>query len=434
MSTASINNNDNDSVSSSSIENDLRHISNRDSMMNLAASSRGTMTSLKQYLSVPFSDGDSNSISDVDSIAGDYSALSPSIYITSPVSDDGRGLMTFCDVTMQDTDVNMTSLEVPGHDQDNGDVATIAITSSTTNINTMNGVAFYVGSQTSLNIEHSQENLAVLGNDISSDDTRRRCGFSPALDHLAPTAAVDANKNIPAHHFGQFLTVPAYSSDNAVTGTNAPGLNYSSNNNNISDAPETTSNTTTTFITTTTTSNTLLPQGLCKNEMKRSASDNMNVTMGFSPYEGPFSHESFGSPTPTRRLQEVRMKRKIYSRSRSESEEKDSLGLVKREGKTRSRRNSGDPQSAHHRGRHQDPQRARSHSPSPMTFLAVPGSNKISTYNASRSMNDVSIAGDPYGASSGNDEIILRRSCLNLNSDGRKRRDKSPHRVSFKVS
>ncbi|KAL8609548.1 hypothetical protein ACOMHN_000604 [Nucella lapillus] len=79
MSTASVAD-DKDSVSSSSIENDIRAIASRDSVLNIndcINSNENTITSLN-FLSIPGS-FDSRSVSDVDSYRGGFSSHSPSL-------------------------------------------------------------------------------------------------------------------------------------------------------------------------------------------------------------------------------------------------------------------------------------------------------------------------------------------------------------------
>lgn len=332
--------------------------------------------------------------------------------------------MGFCGINMEENDVDMTPQEPNATTGHRDKVATISVTSNTTNINTANGVSFFVGSQTSLNFDNSQSDLSDLENYSSHKDSGRRASFCGTLTDTASGTAFDTNKNVATHHFGQFLTVPNCS-DNVPTVLTPTISTFHSNNNNMTNANDVSD----------ATHQKSLPQDSNREEIKRSASETLNVALGFSPYEGIYSHGIHGSPAPARRLPEVRTKRKIYSRSHSESEDNEFFERLKRDRGGRPRRNSGDPQ-AHSRGRALEPQRARSHSPRPMTFLSVPESQRVRndvTCSSSRSMNDVSMMDNVHLMNSGGG-VMLQRSCLSLNTDGQKRREKAPHRVSFKVS
>lgn len=421
MSTASINNNDNDSVSSSSLENDLRHYTNRDSVLNEVASNDGTITSLKRYLSVPFSNGDSRSASEAESIAGDHPNTSPSIYITSPASDECGVMFNFCDVELGNSE-SCGFQDTHECIEEEDSVATIDVTSSTANASTTNGVAFYIGSQASFNFGLSQGTNALIENDIPNSPCCFETRFNNALRETTSSSFIDNYRSIYSQHFGQYLTVPHCTVNvSAVTNT------VSTRNNNMDSSADSTS---------VTPSTPQPPPG--SNKLRRSASDDASVTFGVSPYEGLTSRFRYGSPIPARRLPEVRTRRKNYTRYKSESDDNEHVGLLKRDFKARLRRHSGDTQGTASGNIREEPKRARSHSPSPMTLLSVPGNNIIArgdmTCSSSLSMNDVSSAGNPYAHNLGSDGKILRRSCLSLNSEGRKRRGKSPHRVSFKVS
>uniref|UniRef100_A0A2C9L5V3 Voltage-gated hydrogen channel 1 n=1 Tax=Biomphalaria glabrata TaxID=6526 RepID=A0A2C9L5V3_BIOGL len=403
MSTASMNNNDNDSISSSSMENDLRHIANRDSALAEVPSSQGTMSSLKHYLSVPFCSPPSNSNSDVESMAGDVAIRSPSIFVTSPTSDDGcgNGTFSFCDVEMEvgndeaaaaggscrlDTPDSIIEEEVA--------VATMSVTSNTLHASPPCSVAFFVGSQSSLDIKSS------------ADDSNGSSNLS------------SEGKDNGGWHYGQFLTVPECLVD--MTDCDV-ATNNNHNNNHVTedhvlDSPADTEGNKTKF------------------EMRRSASENVNVNT-VEPFS---SHVRHGSPVPLRRVPDVRSKRKEYSRSRSESEDKEAVLLLRPDSKARFRRHSGEPRTTTRSELKSELENSRrSTSPTPASYLTIPGQSVIGgsvTYSSSRSMNDVSYAGNVQANNIGNDGRILRRSCLSLNSDGRKRRAKSAHRVSFKVS
>ncbi|KAK0047565.1 hypothetical protein Bpfe_022992, partial [Biomphalaria pfeifferi] len=434
MSTASMNNNDNDSISSSSMENDLRHIANRDSALAEAPSSQGTMSSLKHYLSVPFCSPPSNSNSDVESMAGDVAIRSPSIFVTSPTSDDGcgNGTFSFCDVEMEvgndeaaaaggscrlDTPDSIIEEEVA--------VATMSVTSNTLHASPPCSVAFFVGSQSSLDIKSSADdsngssNPSSEGKDnggwagLTTVNPEGACG-----GHFLAYESVDNNKNMFNQHYGQFLTVPECLVDMTDCDVTA---NNNHNNNHVTedhvlDSPADTQGNKTKF------------------EMRRSASENVNVNT-VEPFS---SHIRHGSPVPLRRVPDVRSKRKEYSRSRSESEDKEAVLLLRPDSKARFRRHSGEPRTTTRSELKSELENTRrSTSPTPASYLTIPGQSVIGesvTYSSSRSMNDVSYAGNVQANNIGNDGRILRRSCLSLNSDGRKRRAKSAHRVSFKVS
>ncbi|KAK6972656.1 voltage-gated hydrogen channel 1, partial [Biomphalaria glabrata] len=443
MSTASMNNNDNDSISSSSMENDLRHIANRDSALAEVPSSQGTMSSLKHYLSVPFCSPPSNSNSDVESMAGDVAIRSPSIFVTSPTSDDGcgNGTFSFCDVEMEvgndeaaaaggscrlDTPDSIIEEEVA--------VATMSVTSNTLHASPPCSVAFFVGSQSSLDIKSSADdsngssNLSSEGKDnggwagLTTGNPEGACGGRAGLTtgnpegacggHFLAYEGVDNNKNMFNQHYGQFLTVPECLVD--MTDCDV-ATNNNHNNNHVTedhvlDPPADTEGNKTKF------------------EMRRSASENVNVNT-VEPFS---SHVRHGSPVPLRRVPDVRSKRKEYSRSRSESEDKEAVLLLRPDSKARFRRHSGEPRTTTRSELKSELENSRrSTSPTPASYLTIPGQSVIGgsvTYSSSRSMNDVSYAGNVQANNIGNDGRILRRSCLSLNSDGRKRRAKSAHR------
>ncbi|KAH9494785.1 hypothetical protein Btru_020608 [Bulinus truncatus] len=455
MSTASMNNNDNDSISSSSMENDLRHIANRDSTVAEVPSSQGTMSSLKHYLSVPFCSPPSHSNSDIESIGGDIAARSPSIFVTSPASDDGGdGTFTFCDVEMESgeatnmkgaaatitTTTNTTRLDTPDSiiEEEANVVATMTVTSNT--LNTFAApcsVAFYVGSQTSLDMKSSTDENNLSSNP-SSDSGDSRGGLEVGVNpegacsggsggHVSFSDSFDGNKNLFDHHYGQFLTVPQCLVNMAacdVTGNN----NNNNHNNNHETGDRSRDHSP---------SHTEL-RGNKRGgfEMRRSASDNVNVNAAesISPH-----HLLYGSPVPIRRAPNLRTKRKEYGRSKSESEDKEAVTLLRPDTKARFRRHSGEPRPSTHSdaANSELANSKRSQSPTASSYLTIPGQAAIGTgmtYSSSRSMNDVSSAGSAQTNNISHDGKIMRRSCLSLNSDGRKRRAKSAHRVSFKVS
>lgn len=162
-------------------------------------------------------------------------------------------------------------------------------------------------------------------------------------------------------------------------------------------------------------------------------------------------HGPHGSPVPVRRKTSCSSARRKSPLRQVHSTGGEHICLLNRStsGRTSSsgrvRHNSGDPEIQRRRCHSQ---RARSQSPSQMALLSVPGKKKPVSKRgdekvsySSRSMQDVSEAGtgnesdDSKANNVGPDGKLLRSSCLSLNGGSRrKRRGKSPHRVSFKVS
>ncbi|XP_005094274.1 uncharacterized protein LOC101855857 [Aplysia californica] len=459
MSTASINNNnnDNDSVSSSSMENDLRDYANRDSVLNEATSNENTVTSLKQYLSVPFfSGGNRSNTLDIESRGSGRSGGSPSIYITSPASDDEAPVFSF-DIADED-DVDMSNDQDDAGSQDDetsiqagSDAATIAVTSAEVNTVSPN-VAFYVGSQSSLCSVHSQEDIRTV---VDTNDNYERnfpmCGVpcasggedlaAAALDDvISNSPTVNSNSWGPSRHYSRFLTVPCCTlSLSAVTNTTSTATSYPSSSNNTNNNSNSNNNNNNACAET----HPLLGDPPPGQNMTRSVSDNCDVTA--TQYGARTCGGRYGSPVPMRRKPCLSEKRRSYARARSESIENQEFIPLMSQGANKGRVRHHSDLEGRPSTRKDDLKRSRSHSPSPMVLLGVPGQTKKysdpppSYQAASRSMNDVSSAGkgqsgNPHANNLGKDGRILRRSCLSLTSEGRKRRGKSPQRVSFKVS
>ncbi|GFR94105.1 voltage-gated hydrogen channel 1 [Elysia marginata] len=258
MSTASINNNDNDSISSSSMENDLRDYANRQSVLNEAASNEGTVSSLRQYLSVPFFSNnvpgpgssavssDQESVSGVGSVDGggggdarrsraDSNLSKPSIFITAPPSDEkitpqgvdvelGGGRRNLCgsdldgslgsdadlddaefsDVFEEDEVLGERKLFLNDEDRDRfADSDSESATGKT-------AVAFYLGSRQSL------DKLTFLQKDEISSNGDLSPQVPAGADSVACYSSdargsdlvIVPNKNLQPQKFGRFLTVP----------------------------------------------------------------------------------------------------------------------------------------------------------------------------------------------------------------------------------
>ena len=296
MSTASINNNDNDSISSSSMENDLRDYANRQSVLNEAASNEGTVSSLRQYLSVPFfstsvpGPGSSAVSSDQESVSyggsldgggGDTrrsradSLLSkPSIFITAPPSDEvlslkdmdvelGVGRRSPCGSDLDgsvgsDGDVeDLEFSDVFEEDEGIGErevflgncqthQADLTVEDNDQNYGSgKTEVAFYLGSQASLNHisfldEHAPSTDATRCNDLqgrrSTGDMESESSIIVGESAGCSGIAIVPNKNLQPRKFGRFLTVPMCTVPAATVTTRAL-LNEAATNNNNNEAP-----------------------------------------------------------------------------------------------------------------------------------------------------------------------------------------------------
>ena len=289
MSTASINNNDNDSISSSSMENDLRDYANRQSVLKEGASNDGTVSSLRQYLSVPFFStslpgpgssavsSDQDSVSCVGSVDGGEgstkrsradSALSkPSIFITAPPSDEKMSPSQDVDVELgeggrrspcgSDFDGSVGSegdvedgefSDVFEEDEEEEDGVTEErkqflnnrgqnrFTDSDSELAPgKTEVAFYLGSRASLNKLTFLEEGATSTQSATCDIASQENSNGAACNERTPSDSdmvIIPNINLQPQKYGRFLTVPLCTVPVSAVTTRALLTTNNNNNNN----------------------------------------------------------------------------------------------------------------------------------------------------------------------------------------------------------
>ncbi|RUS80008.1 hypothetical protein EGW08_012242 [Elysia chlorotica] len=511
MSTASINNNDQDSVSSSSMENDLRDYANRQSVLN-EASNDVTVSSLRQYLSVPFfstslpGPGSSAVSSDQESVGGADSGISkPSIFITSPPSDEkmapspsdvdvelGRGRQS---PFGSDMDGSIGSVGSDG-DAEDGEFSDVFeeeeeegeglserkhflsyndqdcfADNEFEDPHSKTEVAFYLGSRASLNNLTFPEDSTVSSSAPAACDTAAQGDWSsgqnePGNSTTPNGGAVNGSdlifipdENLKPQQFGRFLTVPLCTVPASVVTTTAI---FSNSNNNNTDNFACGLHKTDSAVSS---SQVTMQNATLQNDKSMIPNDPESkispVTSNSLPSKEASVSTECGSlsnndSTPVQKLSTSDERRKRFASSSppkitSSFDVKDSPNsgedavnpctlLLPRE--------SSDASSG---------SRARSESPgvSAMSLLKVPGCDNrrrsvdspgesmdnsqgegLRGVSSSKSMNDMTADGNgnPFANNVGRDGKILRSSCLSLNSARHKRRGKSPHRVSFKVS
>ncbi|GFN98780.1 hypothetical protein PoB_002528600 [Plakobranchus ocellatus] len=288
MSTASINNNDNDSISSSSMENDLRDYANRQSVLNEAASNEGTVSSLRQYLSVPFfsklpAPGSSAVSSDQDSVSCGGSMYGgggarpsieidsvfskPSIFITAPPSDDlfspdddldlelgGQRSLSGSDVEGSigsDGDVDDDNYSDVFEEDEQCREKKVFLKDKRSSCMKPNSdgdfdhaagkteVAFYLGSQASLEKLNfpadgsASKESACVQNPPPGNNAGGRLGEGSSCQGGADVLIVP-NKNLQPTKYGRFLTVPMCTvpASSVTTRVLLSNMNSSNKNNN----------------------------------------------------------------------------------------------------------------------------------------------------------------------------------------------------------